>query len=221
MKTNMTLAVAIMIAVGSSAACATKGYVRTRVGEVNDKVETLSGAVEDNEERGRENERRIGDVDTRAGAAADSAAAAGRAADAAGARAGEAGAKADALDRAGRRLIYEVVLTNDQANFRFGAASLTDEAKAELDAVVNQLAADPQNYYIEIEGHTDSVGTNQVNERVGLQRAEAAKRYLHEQHQIPLHKMNVISYGEEKPLAPNATRDGRAQNRRVVIRVLT
>ena len=46
------------------------------------------------------------------------------------------------------------------------------------------------------------------------------KRYLYETYQIPLHKINVISYGESKPVAPNNTRDGRAQNRRVVIRVL-
>ena len=56
---------------------------------------------------------------------------------------------------------------------------------------------------------------------LGLNRAEAVKRYLHEQHQLPLHKINVISYGEDKPVAPNNTRDGRAQNRRVVIRVLS
>jgi len=59
-----------------------------------------------------------------------------------------------------------------------------------------------------------------VNEKIGLERAEAVKRYLYEQHQIPLHKMNVISYGEEKPVAPNKTKTGRAQNRRVVIKVL-
>jgi outer membrane protein OmpA-like peptidoglycan-associated protein len=59
-----------------------------------------------------------------------------------------------------------------------------------------------------------------MNERLGLARAEAVKRYLYEHHQIPLHKMNVISYGEEKPVAPNNTRVGRAQNRRVVIKVL-
>jgi outer membrane protein OmpA-like peptidoglycan-associated protein len=47
------------------------------------------------------------------------------------------------------------------------------------------------------------------------------KRYLHEQHQIPLHKINVITYGEEKPAAPNNTRAGRAQNRRVVVKVLS
>ena len=59
-----------------------------------------------------------------------------------------------------------------------------------------------------------------MNERLGLERAEAVKKYLYEQHQIPLHKMNVISYGAEKPLAPNTTKEGRAQNRAVVIRVL-
>jgi len=59
------------------------------------------------------------------------------------------------------------------------------------------------------------------NENLGLERAEAVKRYLYEQHQIPLHKMNVISYGEEKPIAPNTNREGRAQNRRVVVKVLS
>ena len=59
-----------------------------------------------------------------------------------------------------------------------------------------------------------------LRERLGLNRAEAVKRYLYEKHQLPLHKMNVISYGEEKPAAENKTRDGRAQNRRVVIKVL-
>ena len=60
-----------------------------------------------------------------------------------------------------------------------------------------------------------------ANERLGLERAEAAKKYLHESHQIPLHRMNTISYGEDKPVAPNDTREGRAQNRRVVVRVLS
>ena len=60
-----------------------------------------------------------------------------------------------------------------------------------------------------------------MNYQLGLDRAEAVKRYLYAQHQIPLHKINVISYGEEKPVSPNNTRDGRAQNRRVVIRVLS
>jgi outer membrane protein OmpA-like peptidoglycan-associated protein len=54
-----------------------------------------------------------------------------------------------------------------------------------------------------------------------MERAEAVKRYIYESHQVPLHKINVISYGEEKPVSPNRTREGRAQNRRVVTRVLS
>jgi outer membrane protein OmpA-like peptidoglycan-associated protein len=65
------------------------------------------------------------------------------------------------------------------------------------------------------------VGDKTFNESLGMERAEAVKRYLYEQHQIPLHKMNVISYGEEKPIAPNTNREGRAQNRRVVVKVLS
>ncbi|MCC6992010.1 MAG: OmpA family protein, partial [Acidobacteria bacterium] len=58
------------------------------------------------------------------------------------------------------------------------------------------------------------------NERLGLERAEAVKRYLYEQHQVPLHKMNAISFGEEKPVQDNKNRANRSQNRRVVIKVL-
>jgi peptidoglycan-associated lipoprotein len=114
-----------------------------------------------------------------------------------------------------------VTLSEDQGNFKFGKTDLPDEAKARLDAVVQQMKADTKNIFIEIEGHTDNVGSPDINERIGMERAEAVKRYLYEQHQIPLHKMNVISYGEEKPVAPNNKRDGRAQNRRVVVKVLS
>ena len=78
----------------------------------------------------------------------------------------------------------------------------------------------PKGAYFEIEGHTDNVGDKTINEKLGMERAEAVKRYLYEQHQIPLHRINVISYGEDKPVAPNNTKDGRAQNRRIVIKVL-
>ena len=97
---------------------------------------------------------------------------------------------------------------------------LPTEAKAKIDEMVSQLKQDPKAIYLEIEGHTDNVGNKMVNEKIGLARAEAVKKYLYEQYQIPLHKMNVISYGEDKPIAPNKTKAGRAQNRRVVIKVL-
>ena len=89
-----------------------------------------------------------------------------------------------------------------------------------LDELANKLKAAPAGNFIEIEGHTDATGSPATNERLGLARAENVKRYLYQTYQIPLHKINVISYGEEKPVAPNNTRAGRAQNRRVVVKVL-
>ena len=124
------------------------------------------------------------------------------------------------VETATKKLIFEVVLNEDEGNFKFGKTTLPDEAKAKIDEMVSGLKADPKNVFIEIEGHTDNVGDRVVNEKIGLARAEAVERYLYEQYQVPLHKINVISYGEEKPVAPNNKRDGRAQNRRVVIKVL-
>ncbi|MBI4477628.1 MAG: OmpA family protein [Acidobacteria bacterium] len=208
------------LAVGGSSACATKKYVTRQVGDVNSKVDTLSTQVEENQQRTQANEGRINEVGQRADAANAAAESANSAATSARSAADAAGAKADELDRASKRMVYEVVLSEDQGKFKFGQASLPDEVKARIDEVVDQLKADPKGAYIEIEGHTDSVGSKAVNERIGLNRAQAVRQYLYEQHQIPLHKMNVISLGEEKPVGDNKTREGRAQNRRVVIRVL-
>ena len=214
----------VMLAAGSTA-CASKKFVRTSVGEVNDKVDSMGRSLEETQERTRKNEGRIGEVDQKAQAAqqaADQAANTAGAAqrDAQTAR-NEANTKFDAIDKASKRLVYEVVLSEDSGNFKFGKTVLPDEAKAKIDQMVSQLKQDPKNVFIEIEGHTDNVGDKLVNEKIGLERAQAVQRYLYEQYQIPLHKMNVISYGEEKPIAPNKTKDGRAQNRRVVIKVLS
>jgi peptidoglycan-associated lipoprotein len=217
----------VLIAVSGSTACATKKFVRTSVGEVNDKVDSMGRSIEETQERTRRNEGRIIEVDQKAQAAAqsatqanDAAAAARSAANDAGSKATEAGNKFDVMDKANKRLVYEVVLSEDQGNFKFNKAALPDSARQRLDEMVAQLKQDPKAIFLEIEGHTDNVGGKFVNDKVGLERAESVKRYLYEQYQIPLHKMNVISYGEEKPVAPNNTKAGRAQNRRVVIKVL-
>jgi peptidoglycan-associated lipoprotein len=214
----------VVLAIGGSTACATKKFVRTNVGEVNEKVDSQGRAIEETQERTRKNEGRIGEVDSKAQAAAQSAQAANDAAAAASAAAtsvgNEANTKFDSIDKASKRLVYEVVLSEDQGNFKFGKTMLPDQAKTKLDEMVSQMKQDPKNIYLEIEGHTDNIGDKVTNERIGLARADAVKRYLYEQYQIPLHKMNVISYGKDKPVAPNKTKAGRAQNRRVVIKVL-
>jgi peptidoglycan-associated lipoprotein len=225
MKKLVLVVPVLALALSGTTACATKKFVRTSVGEVNDKVDTLSKSVEENQERTKANEARIGEVDQRLSQAASQA---DQKAVQAGSRANEAfsaaeavNAKTDALDKASKRLVYEVVLSEDKGNFKFGKAVMPDEAKAEIDTLVQQLKAEPKGAYIEIEGHTDAAGTPAGNYKLGLERAENVKRYIYEQHQVPLHRINVISYGEDKPIAPNKTRDGRAQNRRVVIKVLT
>ena len=229
-KFAIALPIAALV-VGGSTACATKGFVRTSVGEVNTKVDAVGRSLEETQERTRQNEGRITEVDQRAQAAAKeastAAANANTAAVTANATATTAGVKADTantkvevLDKASRRLVYEVVLSEDNGNFKFANVLLPDEAKAKLDQMVTQIKADPKGVYFEIEGHTDNTGSKMINEKLGMERAEAVKRYLYEQHQVPLHKINVISYGEDKPASPNNTRDGRAQNRRVVVKVL-
>jgi peptidoglycan-associated lipoprotein len=209
----------VMLGVGSTA-CATKKFVRGEVGQVNTKVDGLSTQLEETQERTRKNEGRIGEVDQKADAAGKSASAAQAAADAAKGEATKAGERAAAVETATRRLVYEVVLSEDQGNFKFGKVDLPDTAKQRIDQMVTDLKADPKGIFIELEGHTDNVGSKEYNTKLGEERAEAVKRYLYEAHQVPLHKINVISYGEEKPVAPNNKRDGRAQNRRVVIKVL-
>jgi len=208
-------------------ACATKKFVRTEVGQVNDKVSTMGKSLEETQERVRQAGGRITEVDSKA-AQADSKAVAAQgaagqaqqAANSANDAAGKVNTRADSIEAASRKLLFEVVLSEDQGKFKFGKTELPDEAKAAIDKMVDNLKDQKSSVWIEIEGHTDNVGNAKYNEELGLQRAESVKRYLHEQHQLPLHKINVISYGEDKPAAPNKTRDGRAQNRRVVIKVL-
>ena len=226
MRTFIT-AIALAAVAAGATACATKKYVQTSVGEVNDKVDSLGRSVEQTQERTKANEGKISEVDAKAASAATAAAAANSAAAAANNAAAAAnsnatgvGSKLDAFDKASRRLVMEVVINESSGNFQFSKADLPDEAKAQVDQLISKLTQDPKNVYFEIEGHTDNVGDKKTNERIGLERADAVKRYLYEQYQIPLHKMNVISYGMDKPAAPNKTKAGRAQNRRVVIKVL-
>jgi len=228
MRNSLFAAALVTLSVAAAPACATKKFVRTEVGNVNAKVDTLAGTVEETQERTRKNEERIGQVDAKAEEAGRAANSARQAAEAAAAAAKTVDGRVttvdnrvNAVEAAARKLVFEVTLSEDQGNFRFGRTELPDEAKARLDQLVNQLKNETRNVFIEIEGHTDNVGPAEVNERIGMERAESVKRYLYEQHQIPLHKMNVISYGEEKPVAPNNRREGRAQNRRVVVKVLS
>ena len=215
----ITLATVTVMA-GAGSACATKKFVRGQVDDVNGRVETLGQSLEATQQQTKDNAGRIVQVDQKADQATAAAKTAQSAATVAQGAAETANARANAVDVASKRLIFQVVINDSQGNFKLGKADLPDDVRAKLDELANKLKSDPAGNFIEIEGHTDSTGTPAINEKLGLARAENVKRYLYETYQIPLHKINVISYGEEKPVAPNKTKEGRAQNRRVVIKVL-
>ena len=220
MKQLLMAVPVVALALGSTTACATKKFVRTEVGAVNDKVGTLSQQLEQNEQRTKENETKIAAVDDRVTQTDQKAVAAGAAAQDAKNAAAAVDAKADAMDKATRKLVYEVVLSEADGGFKFGKSVLPEEARAQLDKMVADLQANPKAVWFEVEGHTDSIGDAKANEKLGLARAEEVKRYLYETHKVPLHKINVISYGETKPASTNKTKTGRAENRRIVVRVL-
>jgi len=218
-RTLNVLAVSFIV-VGTTTACASKKFVRGEVEAVGTRVETLSQSLETTQEATRQNGARITQVDAKADQvglwAKDAQSSATNAQQAANA----AAARVDAVEASSKRLVYEVVISEDQGHFKFGSAALPEGVRTRIDEMIAQLKSDPRGNYVEIEGHTDSSGNKMVNHRIGEARAEAVKRYLYDTHQVPLHKMNVISYGEDKPVGPNKNRQGRAQNRRVVIRIL-
>lgn len=117
------------------------------------------------------------------------------------------------------KFLYTVVLTEEGIMFATNESSLSDGAQTRLTGLARDLKADNANVYLEIQGHTDATGEPDYNEQLGLQRANTVRRFLHRQG-VSLDRMATISYGEDAPLAPNNTPEGRAKNRRVEIVVL-
>jgi outer membrane protein OmpA-like peptidoglycan-associated protein len=222
---KLLMVVPVLALAAGTTGCATKKFVRTEVGAVNEKVTTLTSRVEENEQRIKAVDTKITEVDTkydqRVGQVDQKATAAGQSATAANQAAKDVDGKFTAFEANSRKLVYGLVLNEASGGFKFAKAALPDEAKAQLDKMVASVASDPKAVFFEIEGHTDSTGAAETNEVIGLERAEAVKRYLYEQHHVPLHKISVISYGETKPVDSNGTRAGRARNRRVEVKVLS
>ena len=197
-----------------STGCATKKYVVGQVGEVNNKVDTLSTEIENTQQRSQRNEARIDEVNQSAQAAK---AGASEAKD----WAAKAFSRAEEAERLAKgKLLYQVTLSNDKVTFPRNRAKLSEDAKKLVDETVGPVVAENRGAYLEIEGHTDSTGSASYNRRLGEDRALAVRDYLHDHYQIALNRMAVISYAAEKPVENNKTRASRAMNRRVVISVL-
>jgi outer membrane protein OmpA-like peptidoglycan-associated protein len=202
------LAAAVTLA---GAGCAQKSYVRREVGEVNKKVDAVSAEVEKTQQRVQQNEVRIDAVDKTAQSGISEAKGSAQA----------AMTKAQEAERAAKgKLIYTVTLSNDKVRFPVNKAEISDEAKAMIDEAVGPLVKENRGVWFEIEGHTDNTGDAAYNFKLGEERALAVRDYIAKKDAIALSRLNVISYGEEKPVVDNKTREDRAQNRRVVIRIL-
>jgi len=117
------------------------------------------------------------------------------------------------------KFLYSMVLSDDSVKFPVDGSKLSPEAQTRLMDFISKLKSDNKNVYLEIQGHTDATGPKPLNERLGEQRAEAVRLFMNQQG-VPLNRMATISYGPDVPVAPNTTREGRAQNRRVVLIVM-
>jgi len=191
--------------------CASKKYVSHEVGEVNQKVDNLSGEVEKTQQRVKSTEVRLDSVDR------DSKTGISEAKGSATAAMNKA---VDAERAAKGKLIYTVTLSNDQVTFPLNRAEVSDDAKKVIDESLSPIVSANKGVFFEIEGHTDGTGEPIYNKKLGEERAMAVRNYLYDQYKVALSRMEVITYGEDKPVADNKTKDGRAMNRRVVVKVL-
>jgi len=203
-------AVATALAVVGSTGCITKKVFRKNVEETNTRIQGVESGVEENERRigdlGKETDQKIASVRQTAEKAVEVG--------------NSALQKAQTAEKLARgKMLWEVTLSDDRVRFSFGQAEVPPEAAAALDDLSNKVRAYDKAVYVEIEGHTDNIGSEEYNLQLGQERAEAVRSYLASKG-IPLHAMEVISYGETKPVTENSTPAGRSQNRRVVVRVL-
>jgi len=187
------IATAIAASALSLGGCATKDFVREQVAAEDTKVQATQSRVD-------QHESRLAQLDQSTKDALDRATAAGKLAEG--------------------KFLYSMVLSDDSVKFKNASAKLTPEAEQRLADFADKLKNDNRNVYLEIQGHTDARGPNTLNARLGEERAEAVRLFMN-QHGVPLNRMSTISYGKADPVADNKTRTGRAQNRRVVLIVMS
>lgn len=190
----------LLVGAISLGGCATKKFVRTEVGVVNTKAEETQGRVTSNEGKLGQHDTRLADLDRTSREALERAMAAGKLAEG--------------------KFEYQMVVSDDTTKFKLDKFDLSPEAQAKLVELANHLKQDNKNVYLEIQGHTDATGSTAYNQTLGKERADAVRLFLNKQG-VALNRMATISYGETIPATDNKTRDGRAQNRRVVVVVLS
>jgi OmpA-OmpF porin, OOP family len=220
---NSGLCVAALALAGVTG-CASKNYVRTQTAPLVDHTNTL-------EDKTAENNRNIKDVDQRAqsgiqqaqgaaNTAQQNAEGAQKAAGDAETSANDAVHRADSLDQVVKGLDNYKSLADVAVTFGFDKANLTKDDKDQLDQFAGQFNG-PKSYILEVTGGTDSTGSAEYNYALSNRRADAVVQYLASKYSVPAHRFYLIGIGKDKEVAPNNTAEGRKQNRRVEIRLLT
>ena len=213
-----------LVAMACVTGCATKYYVRNQTAplvEHTDQLDTQTAA----------NNRKIHDVDDRAQAginhAQGSADTANQNAKSAGKSAGDADMaasnavhRADTLDSVVKGLDNYKALGNVTVTFGFDRANLTGDDRSQLDSFATQLGS-AKNYILEVTGGTDSTGPAQYNYELSQRRADAVVQYLASKYGVAPHRFYLIGIGKDKEVASNSTEEGRKQNRRVAVRLLS
>jgi peptidoglycan-associated lipoprotein len=213
MQKTLSLAMAGVAVLSLVAAngCVTKKAWRTNVEATDVRVKGVESGVEAQEKRTSDLTR---DTDTRitqVKGTAEKAVEIGS----------QAMTKAESAEKLAKgKILWTTTLSDDSVKFSFDAQKVPEAAQSILDELGSKVKSLDKTVYLEIEGHTDNIGSDVYNQHLAEMRAEAVRNYLAEKAGIPLHAMNVISFGETKPVAANSTSQGRAQNRRVVVRVL-
>jgi len=210
-RMGWTVAGLAVLALVASTGCVTKKAWKQNVAETDTRVKGVESGLESQEKRttdlAHETDTRITEVKGTAEKAVE--------------LGSTALSKAESAEKAAKgKVLWTTTLSDDSVKFTFDGNKVPSEAQAILDDLASKVKGMDKGVYLEIEGHTDNIGSETYNEHLGELRAEAVRDYLAEKAGIPLHVMNVISFGESKPVAENNTAQGRAKNRRVVVRVL-
>ncbi|MDB4324755.1 OmpA family protein [bacterium] len=214
-KTTSIMIGAAALALLMAPGCTSNKKFNEHVEVVDARLDALDSGVEDNESRINDLKT---DTDGKIGRAQSTADSAKSTADQAMTRANQANSAATQAQNG--KLLWTVKITDDRTKFDLGQAGLSDASKKSLDDLIRKIKSHNKGVYLEIAGHTDSSGSEGFNQKLGAKRAEMVRDYMYQNGGIPLHAMTTISYGETMPEADNSTREGRAANRRVVVRVL-
>jgi len=214
------MAAAMLATVG----CSSKNYVKqqttpliNKTNELDDLTAKNTNSIKDVDSRAQAGIQQVNakttEVDQKAQAAGQSAAQAQTLAD-------NAVHRVDSLQNTVANLDNYHVVNEAAVQFGFDKDNLTKDAKAALDQLATAVP-NTKGYIIALEGGTDSVGNADYNYELSERRANSVIQYLAVQHNIPAHKIYVVGLGKDKPVDSNKTREGRAKNRRVDVRLMT